>query len=60
MSRRLQLATLIYPTLLKIIGDEIGRPVVAMLDVVAAHEDERDDLIGRALHIEACEWQSDA
>lgn len=59
MNRRRQLAV-IHQELLDIFGDEIGRPVVAMLDVVAAHEDERDDLIGRALHIEAYEWQADA
>jgi hypothetical protein len=58
MTRRRQLAA-VHQDLLDIFGDEIGRPVVAMLDVVAAHEDERDDLIGRALHIEACEWQAE-
>jgi hypothetical protein len=59
VTRRRQLAH-IHQDLLDIFGDEIGRPVVAMLDVVAAHEDERDDLIGRALAIEGAEWQAEA
>jgi hypothetical protein len=58
VTRRRQLAH-IHQDLLDIFGDEIGRPVVAMLDVVAAHEDERDDLIGRALQVEAYEWQAE-
>ena len=59
MNRRHCLAP-VYKDLLDIFGDDLGRPMVALLDVVAAHEDERDDIIGRALQIEGYEWRADA
>ena len=59
MNRRQSLAP-VYQDLLDIFGDEIGRPVVALLDVVAASEDERDMLIEQAMRIDGCEWRAEA
>ena len=44
MNRRMQLATLVHPTLLKILGDDVGRPFVKLLDAVAYVLDDNDDL----------------
>ena len=59
MNRRQSLAP-VYQDLLAIFGDEIGRPVVALLDVVAGAEDERDMLIEQTLRIDGCEWRAEA
>ena len=59
MNRRQSLAP-VYQVLLDIFGDEIGRPVVALLDVVAGAEDERDMLIEQAMRIDGCEWRAEA
>jgi hypothetical protein len=59
MNRRQSLAP-VYQDILDIFGDEIGRPVVALLDVVAAQCDENDELISHAISIDGYEWQADS
>jgi hypothetical protein len=59
VNRRQALAPL-YQDILDIFGDEIGRPVVALLDVVAAQCDENDELVSRAISIDGYEWRAEA
>ena len=54
MNRRQQLAT-IHETVLDVFGLGLGRAVIDLLDLMAAHEDAFDDVVGRVVRVEVDE-----
>jgi hypothetical protein len=51
MNRRQQLAT-IHETLLDVFGHGLGRAAIGLFDLMAAHEDAFDDVVGRVVRVE--------
>ena len=54
MNRQQQLAT-IHETVLDVFGHGLGRAVISLLDLMAAHEDAFDDVVGRVVRVEVQE-----
>lgn len=52
MNRRQQLAT-IHETVLDVFGLGLGRRVIDLLDLMAAHEDAFDDVVAGAVRVQA-------